>query len=297
MNLYHLRYFVTLAHLEHYTKAAEQLSITQPSLSHAISFLESELKVQLFQKNGRNVVLTKSGHSFLIKAEQILASLDAAVTEMQMTEHMEGTLDIVFLRSLGIHFIPDLLKKYQEAHPDRRIQFRLHNGGGLSSNIIKGLKDQKYDVAFCSKYKNDPFIDFLPVASQNMVIIVPEDHPLAEYDELPLKECVNYPFIAFHPNSGLRGIIDDYFEIIGEHPRICLEIEEDQVIAGMVAKDFGISVVPDMVILNTLPVKKIKILSPKPSRNFYMATLKNAYRTALASDFIKFAEKYAIEEA
>ena len=58
MNLYHLRYFVTLAHLEHYTKAAEILAITQPSLSHAIASLEKELGVKLFEKEGRNVVLT-----------------------------------------------------------------------------------------------------------------------------------------------------------------------------------------------------------------------------------------------
>ena len=67
MNLYHLRYFVTLAKLEHYTKAAEELCITQPSLSHAISLLEKELGVTLFQKEGRNIVLTKCGKIFLRK--------------------------------------------------------------------------------------------------------------------------------------------------------------------------------------------------------------------------------------
>ena len=61
MNLYHLRYFATLAHLEHYTKAAEILAITQPSLSHAIASLEKELGVKLFEKEGRNVALTKCG--------------------------------------------------------------------------------------------------------------------------------------------------------------------------------------------------------------------------------------------
>lgn len=68
MNLYHLRYFVTLAHMEHYTRAADLLAITQPSLSHAISSLESELGVKLFKKNGRNVTLTKYGKSFLTDA-------------------------------------------------------------------------------------------------------------------------------------------------------------------------------------------------------------------------------------
>ena len=85
MNLYHLRYFVTLAHLEHYTKAAELLSITQPSLSHAISSLESELGVKLFEKEGRNIVLTKCGQAFLEDVEQSLSILDSSVNKLQMT--------------------------------------------------------------------------------------------------------------------------------------------------------------------------------------------------------------------
>ena len=76
MNLYHLKYFVTLAHLEHYTKAAEQLSITQPSLSHAIASLEREINIRLFEKEGRNVVLTRAGKNFLTDIEKALALID-----------------------------------------------------------------------------------------------------------------------------------------------------------------------------------------------------------------------------
>ena len=65
MNLNQLQYFVTLAHMEHYTRAAEKLSITQPSLIHAISSLENELGTYLFEKKGRNVVLTKYGRLFM----------------------------------------------------------------------------------------------------------------------------------------------------------------------------------------------------------------------------------------
>ena len=90
MNLYHLRYFVTLAHMEHYTRAADLLAITQPSLSHAISSLESELGVKLFKKNGRNVTLTKYGKSFLTDAEDILQKLDSSVGNLQLAGKGEG---------------------------------------------------------------------------------------------------------------------------------------------------------------------------------------------------------------
>ena len=90
MNLYHLRYFATLAHLEHYTKAAEILAITQPSLSHAIASLEKELGVKLFEKEGRNVALTKCGQAFLIDVEQALDMIDSSVNKLQMTGRGEG---------------------------------------------------------------------------------------------------------------------------------------------------------------------------------------------------------------
>ena len=110
MNLYHLRYFVTLAHLEHYTKAAEILAITQPSLSHAIASLEKELGVKLFEKEGRNVVLTKCGQAFLTDVEHALDMLDSSVNKLQMTGSGEGRIDIVQIRVLSSIIVPGFVK-------------------------------------------------------------------------------------------------------------------------------------------------------------------------------------------
>lgn len=288
MNLYHLRYFVTLAHLEHYTKAAEQLSITQPSLSHAIADLEKELKVQLFEKQGRNVVLTKCGKSFLKDVEQALSILDFSVSNLQMTGSSEGVMDIAFLRVLGIHFIPAMLKDFKKLNPDLKISFRLHNAGGLSSGIIQGVKDRKFDVAFCSKYDDDPLLDFVPVASQDLVLIVPEGHPLACQDTVHLKETLNYPHIAFRKTSGLRNSIDRLFNQIGAYPEIVMEIEEDMVIGGLVAEGFGIAIVPKMYILGALNVKPLAITEPEPERYFYMVSLKGAYTAPAVERFKQF---------
>lgn len=120
MNLYHLRYFVTLAHLEHYTKAAEILSITQPSLSHAISSLESELGVKLFEKDGRNVVLTKCGQAFLADVEQALDMLDSSINKLQMTGFGEGRIDIVELRTLSSAVVPNFVKGFLDSTPNKK---------------------------------------------------------------------------------------------------------------------------------------------------------------------------------
>ena len=108
MNLYHLRYFVTLAEIEHYTKAADMLAITQPTLSHAIYAMEEELGVKLFEKNGRNVSLTKYGKVFFADAQDILTRLDASVNSLKLAGRGEGQIDIAFLRTLGTDVVPKL---------------------------------------------------------------------------------------------------------------------------------------------------------------------------------------------
>ena len=111
MNLNQLHYFVTLAYMEHYTKAAKQLSITQPSLSHAIGMLEQELGTYLFEKQGRNVVLTKYGKVFLKYAEESLRVLDTGIKKTRsMTSETSGEIDIGYIYTQGSEFIRSWLK-------------------------------------------------------------------------------------------------------------------------------------------------------------------------------------------
>ena len=90
MNLFHLRYFIELAHIRHYTKAAEHLCIAQPSLSHAISQLEAELGVPLFERSGRNTTLTCFGEQFLDCAENALKTLDSGIEMLRQSAQGAG---------------------------------------------------------------------------------------------------------------------------------------------------------------------------------------------------------------
>ena len=204
MNLYHLRYFSTLAHIEHYTKAADILAITQPSLSYAISTLEEELGVKLFEKNGRNVTLTKYGKVFLNDVEEVLNRLDSSVNSLKLAGKGEGCIDVVFLRTLGIDFLPKIMRGFLEENPTKKIDFNLYCDKVLTSDILNGLKEKKYDLGFCSKLDNEPLIEFIPVARQELVVIVPLDHPLAVKDEVRLEDTIPYKQIIFKKRSGLR---------------------------------------------------------------------------------------------
>lgn len=153
---------------------------------------------------------------------------------------------------------------------------------------MTGLKEKKYDIGFCSKFDDEPLIEFIPVAKQDLVVIVPPDHPLAEKEEVHLTETLPYKQIIFKKRSGLRHIIDELFEQINAYPEVSYEIEEDQVAAGFVANGFGIAIAPDIPILHSLDVKILPLVSPAWQRRFYMAMLKDVYHPPVVEEFKKF---------
>lgn len=288
MNLHHLRYFITLAKLEHYTLAAKQLHITQPTLSHAISSLEYELGVTLFEKKGRNIVLTKIGQQFFERVTVALDLLDDSFHEMELLSKGAGNIDIALLRTLGFQLVPNLIRNFLKENPEKEIHFGFYNDTGMSEDIINGLREQKYDIGFCSKIDDAQDIHFVPIAEQELVVITSLGHPLASKDGIHLEETLDYPQIWFAKRSGLRSIQNQLFEDIAKKPNIQYEIEEDESIAGFVAQGFGIAVLPYIPILDMMDVKIIKLKNLKYRRLHYMAYLKNAVHSPAVQSLIQY---------
>lgn len=257
MNLFYLRYFVTLAHVQHYTRAAEQLCITQPSLSHAIMQLEKELGVQLFEKTGRNTTLTRYGEEFLTCAEHTLETLDGSVMNLQRSARGDGLIRLGFLRPLGVEYVP-------------------------------GLAAHQFDLLFCSQPPEDMGFRAIPIRQQELVLITPKDHPLASCEKIDLSQTKEYPYVFFTQSAGIRVDIDRMFRQIPMEPQIAYETEEDQVVAGLVAKGFGIAVVPYMDILHKLEVSIIPIAAPSYERNFYLVCDESVYMPPVVKDFMEY---------
>lgn len=286
VNLLYLRYFVELAHTQHYTRAAERLCITQPSLSHAIAQMESELGVPLFEKNGRGIRLTHFGVQFLSCAQQTLSTLDDGVDTLQRVGRGEGIIRLGLLRTLGVDYVPNLAARFLAANPDKNIHFTFHSG--ITKDLLDGLSARQYDIAFCSQPYLERKLTAVPVSKQDLVLVVPRNHPLARQHTVDLAETLPYPQVYFSQGTGLRLIIDELFRQIGGTPDIAYETEEDQVIAGLVAHGFGIAVVPYMEMLLRLDVKILQIVHPVWERNFYMVTDDRAYQSMAVRRFRQF---------
>lgn len=268
MNLFHLRYFVTLAHVKHYTKAAESLCIAQPSLSHAIAQLEKEVGLPLFEKNGRKTTLTRFGEEFLACAEHTLSVLDAGVASLRRSACGAGLVRLGLLRTLGIEYLPRLVAEFLKSNPAALIQFSFHTD--VTQNLLQGLAAGRFDLAFCSRPAEQFNFTAVQVRKQELVVIVPPEHPLAAQSAVDLAATAPYPQIFFAKSSGLRGVVDGMFAQVGVTPQIAYETEEDQVIAGLAAAGFGIAVVPQMELLRQLPLKILRITNPVYERGLFM---------------------------
>lgn len=286
MNLLHLRYFVELAHTRHFTRAAERLCITQPSLSHAITQLEAELGVPLFERTGRTTVLTRFGEQFLTCAQQTLSALDEGVDALQRVARGEGLVRLGLLRTLGVDFVPGLAARYLRENPDRNIRFTFHTG--VTQQLLDGLMEKRFDLVFCSQPPAELQLTAVPVGRQDLVLIVPRGHPLAELHTVDLAQALPYPQVYFAKGSGMRNVVDGLFAQIGGTPQIAYETEEDQVIAGLVAQGFGIAVVPYMEMLLRLDVKILQIGCPVWERNFYLVSNDKGYLPPAVRQFRQY---------
>lgn len=296
MNLKHLEYFRVLAKVQHYTLAAEKLSISQPSLTYAISELEKALGVYLFEKSGRNIRLTKYGAIFLEYASQSLKTLEEGQRKIHdLVSPNKGKIDLSFIYTLGSRFVPTMVKSFLSIENHKDISFSFSQG--TTKKLIEGLKADQYDLALCSYVENEPDIEFTPLVKQDLVLVVPSGHPLASYKSIDLKDTEPYPFVYFDKESGLRGFIDRLFQEVQITPHIAYEVEEDSAALGLVSMNYGIALLPDIWMLQHFDVKVLPITNPPYERFIYIASVKNKYLSPVVHLFRDFMKQYSTAHA
>jgi DNA-binding transcriptional LysR family regulator len=293
MNMQQLYYFKKIAEVEHYTQAANALSITQPCLSYAISELEKELGAPLFYKTGRNIKLTRYGDMFLIRVKNALDELEAGKTEIQeLVSPYKGNVIISHVSSMNSIYVPFLIRKFYEnqSHNNITLDFRENP----TRRTVENLKLRKVDIGFGSKVEDEE-LEFFRVYDEDLVLIVSKDHPLSKRCEVELKETEKYEYIAYGPYTGIRSFIDNIFVEAGATCKIAREVEDNTMIAGMVSSGLGIAMVPRMFGNKYFNVKSLEIKGVNSNRPMCMMWMKGAYLSPVAQKFIEFVKASARE--
>lgn len=287
MNLNQLYYFKTVAKLQHFRNAADELNISQPSLSQAISNLENELGTYLFERQGRNVKLTKYGKLYLEYVEEALNTLEIGEKKLkQVTSETNGHIDIAYISPLASYFIPKKVRAFLELENNKDITFTFRQG--ITADLVAGLKNSKYDVVFCSYVENEPDIVFDLLFKDEFVLIVPENHPLSKFDSVDLKYIEKYPVVAYEKNTALGIVTKNIFNREGISPKIICEGEDENGIYGLVSEGFGVAFVANIMNPENFKIKQLKINNLNCDRSIYLAYKKNSYLTPAVKKFIKY---------
>jgi DNA-binding transcriptional LysR family regulator len=286
MNLRQLQYFKTIAELEHYTRAAEKLYVSQSNLSHSIQELEDELGVEFFVRKGRNIKLTKYGELFLPYVTNALDSLDTGVARLKdYINPNTGTVVMAGFPSLA-QFIPEMIVRYfsETNRVGVRLQF---NQEATYSTLRDQILNGDVDLAFCTMV-DDPKIGFSLIGEHPIVLLVPTNHRLASKDSVDLRELNGEDFVAFEKNCQLRGVTDEIFSRLGIHVKITMETAQDVIIYGMVAANHGVAITPKPLGGAPYNVKMLRIENDIPTRQLYILWNKEQYIPPAAEYFRDF---------
>ena len=199
MNLSQLYYFRKLAEVKHYTHAAEELFISQPTLSNSISQLEKELGIPLFKREGRTIKLTRYGAEFYEYATEALNALEKGIALAK--EHAgspTGSIDIGAIYTIQSDYLPALIKGYRETY-GRSAQVNVFQG--LTLPLIEDLENDRYELAFTAYVPDKANLTFIPVLTQQLVAVAHRSDKLAWSKNLKLEDLRGREVITYPPNT------------------------------------------------------------------------------------------------
>jgi DNA-binding transcriptional LysR family regulator len=243
MELRHLRYFLAVAESLHFGRAAEQLRIAQPSVSHQIRQLESELQTKLFDRSKKRVTLTESGRLFLEESRQILEHADrAALTARTGKPPEAGQVRVGFDYWIDWIKLCEAVRRLDKDHPSVHVQLFSMS----SAHQIAALHEARIDVGLVRPPVTDPRLSSEDLLAESFVLAMAKNHRFAAHKRIALRSLSDERFIMAQRES-LPMLYDLTFKLFhdaGFMPKVHQEVDYPAMVLGLVATGIGISLVP-----------------------------------------------------
>ena len=243
MNLRQLRYFLAVAELLHFGRAAQRLNMAQPPLSQQIKQLEVELGVQLFERTKRRVRLTEAGSALRAEAQQILTQVEAARKRVQQVARGEtGRLVIAFVSSAMYSVLPPWISAFRQRYPKVVLSFE----EATSLEQMEGLRSRQIDVGFVHPPIVDDEMASRVVWREPMVAVLSKGHPLSSGKGVAIAQLAKEPFVLMQRplSGGLYDKVVDFCRQAGFSPMVVQCAPQLQTIMGLVAAKLGVSILP-----------------------------------------------------
>ncbi|RNB91979.1 LysR family transcriptional regulator [Brevibacillus fluminis] len=289
MDIRELQYVMELARLRSFTKAAEALHITQPTLSKMIRNLEAELGLVLFSRIGKKIECTDAGRVVVAHALTILDSFQSLTRELDdLTTFTKGTIRIGLPPMVGASFFPTVMSQFRAKYPGLDIHMVEEGSKKLEAEIESG----GLDMAVVQMPVNDELFDSHVLVKENLRLIVHPTHPLAQRDEVTLAELADESFVFFSKSFTLHDRIIEECKRVGFTPHVLYESSHWDFIQEMVAVNLGVAFLPETICRSLQPNRVQSVTLVKPAIPWHLAMIwrKNTYLSLAAREWIRFTQ-------
>ncbi|MGG4439289.1 LysR family transcriptional regulator [Brevibacillus fortis] len=286
MDIKHLHYFVTVCDQLSYSKAAQKLHISQPSLSNAIKNLEQEVGSPLLERNTRKMELTDAGKILYQKSLLLLSQMNMLKKEMDEVKLTgSGDLIIGIIESVK-HWIPKVIREYQGRFPSINIKLI----EVLSGKAVKeSLRKYHTHLLITNQFIDEEDIESFPLYDERLMLVLHKDHPLAEKDSVRLNDLASEPFIISTEGFQTREDILTAFALEQVNPQIKFEIERFETALTLVRENLGVTIIPENYLSGSTDASLVRktIESPALDRTVYLAYMKNRYLAPAVQAFLE----------
>jgi DNA-binding transcriptional LysR family regulator len=248
VQLQQLAYFVAVADTRHFTRAADQIGVAQPSLSQQVRALERELGAPLLHRTRGNVSLTDAGQALLPVARRMLADADSARRRIREVLNLDrGRVRLGATPSLCTGLLPTVLAGFRQEHP--AIELIVHEGG--SRDLQRQLSEGALDFALVvdARLGQDPQLATVPLFTEELVVISPLQarNPVGDHGQITVAELEGQPLVMFRPGYDLRETTEAACRQEGFSPTFATEGGEMDAVLEFVRAGLGLAVVPHTV--------------------------------------------------
>jgi DNA-binding transcriptional LysR family regulator len=276
----------------HYTKAAERLHISQPSLSYSISELEKELNLPLFTRSDNKTFISSYGKELLPFAKDVLRNVEAiSVKSYEMTDASHGIINLGNIYSVSFDLIPILLKNFYAFEENCQITINFYQGN--CKNLTDKLVDGSVDLAF-SGWPSDETIEGEYIYTQELKLVTALTHPLASKDEVTLEDVKDAKLISAGNNSNICQHIAQCYRTRGYTANFVKTVAECSALGAFISSDMGVSITslfPPLTNGNLRVIPFVKEDSELLGRKIYMLWHKDRHLHPAVCKFRSFTLK------
>ncbi|MFD1954383.1 LysR family transcriptional regulator [Paenibacillus thailandensis] len=294
MDIRHLKYFAAVAEHGSFTKAAEELHITQPTLSKMVKLLEQELDAELFDRSGKRIELTDAGRTILRSSLQIIHAMDNMTMELQEVFKLErGTIRLGLPPMIGGKFFASIIEKFHARYPKVEIKVVEVGGKPIEADVESGLLDAGIIIL---PVESANLFHLQPLLEEKLMVVTDTGHRLAGNKQVTLTDLADESFILFIPDFRLHHLIKDACLETGYQPKVVFESSQWDFMTEMVAARFGITLLPETVCRSLDPARFAIIDLDHTTLRWRLAMIwsKEKYMSFAAREWVRFVqEKFA----